>query len=90
MNKEQTFFVYGGWLVLNEKIEEVNAYLKKFIIKEQSIELKSNKILKRKNGLYLCDEVFDILLWKFNAIPIFNVIDKKYMHACSKNCRNFF
>lgn len=89
LNKEQPFFVYGGWLVLNEKIEEVNAYLKRFIIKEQSIELKSNKILKRKNGLYLCDEVFDILLRKFNAIPIFNVIDKKYMLA-AKIVETFF
>ena len=48
-----------------------------------------NKILKRKNGLYLCDEVFDILLRKFNAIPIFNVIDKKYMLA-AKIVETFF
>ena len=89
LNKDQPFFVYGGWLIPNENIDNVNIYLSEFIKKEQSGELKSNKILKRNDGIKLFDEIFNSLLYDFSALPIFAVVDKEFMVA-AKIVETFF
>jgi len=35
LNKDQPFFVYGGWLIPNENIDNVNIYLSEFIKKKR-------------------------------------------------------
>lgn len=89
LNIDQPFFVYGGWLIPNENIDNVNIYLSEFIMKEQSGELKSNKILKRNDGLKLFDEIFNSLLCDFSALPVFAVVDKEFM-VSAKIVETFF
>ena len=89
LNKDQPFFVYGGWLIPNENIDNVNIYLNEFIKKEQSGELKSNKILKRNDGLKIFDEIFNTLLYDFSALPVFAVVDKEFM-VSAKIVETFF
>ncbi|NNU96414.1 DUF3800 domain-containing protein [Anoxybacillus sp. EFIL] len=89
LNKDQPFFVYGGWLIPNEKIDNVNAYISEFIKKEQSGELKSNKILKRNDGYKIINEIFNSMVCKFSALPIFVVVDKEFMVA-AKIVETFF
>lgn len=89
LNADQPFFIYGGWLVPNENIENLNRYLTGFIDKEQCGELKSNKILKRNNGLKIFEEIFNSLLNEFSALPIFSIVDKEFMVA-AKIVETFF
>lgn len=89
LNKEQPFFIYGGWLILDNNIKDLNTYLSNFINKEQSTELKSNKVFKRLDGYKVFNAIFDTFINDFKAIPIFIVIDKEYMVA-AKIVETFF
>lgn len=89
LNDNQPFFTYGGWLVPNDKLDLIEKYLKGYIEKEQSDELKSKNIFKRTDGLNMFSDIYIQLLEEFSAIPFFIVADKKFMIA-AKIVETFF
>ncbi|WP_324655734.1 DUF3800 domain-containing protein [Bacillus cereus] len=89
LNDKQPFFTYGGWLVLNEKLDLVETFLNGFIAKEQAAELKSKNVFKRTGGLKLFESIYNQLLNEFSAVPFFIVADKKFMVA-AKIVETFF
>lgn len=81
LNKDQPFFIYGGWLIPNENIDKVNSCLNQFIKKEQSGELKSKNIFDRTNGDEIFIKIFKLMINEFSALPIFSIVEKEFMVA---------
>lgn len=87
LDKNQPYYVYGGWLVKEEKKEDAEKAIKKIFSSSNARELKSSYILEKKRPEF--KQLMDVFLFKINAIPVFGVADKRYMVA-AKIIETFF
>ncbi len=85
LDVRQPYFVYGGWLIEKEKEDEICESVERIFCGSRAKELKSKKGLKYEK----VKELFSILIFEFNAIPVFGVADKRYMVA-AKIIETFF
>lgn len=86
-NKDQPYYVYGGWLIKKEKKNEAEKEIKRIFGSSNAKELKSSYILERKKPEF--KQLMDYLLSDILAIPVFGVVDKRYMIA-AKIVETFF
>lgn len=87
LDKQQPYFVYGGWLMLDEKKKFAEQLLADSFSDSKATELKSKKIwLKKRNQLI---EFINKMIEEAKAIPCFVIVDKKYMVA-AKIVETFF
>lgn len=87
LDKNQPYYVYGGWLVKKSKKEEAEDEIKKIFSRSSAKELKSSFIIERKKPEFKL--LMDFLLFKVGSIPVFGVVDKRYMVA-AKIIETFF
>lgn len=88
-DKTQPYFVYGGWLVPDDRKEEAVNYLNGILASIQGSELKAKSFLKGKSGTYRFYNLFKKLVIEFGFLPFFGVTDKKFMIA-AKIVETFF
>ncbi|MBT2286043.1 DUF3800 domain-containing protein [Paenibacillus polymyxa] len=88
-DKTQPYFVYGGWLVPDDKKEEAVNYLNDILASIQGSELKAKSFLKGKSGTYRFYKLFEKLVNDFGFLPFFGVTDKKFMIS-AKLVETFF
>lgn len=89
INEEQPYFVYGGWLIINNNKIEVEKYLNSILSKQQGVELKSRHLFKKKDGIKIFSEFLNTMIEKFKCIPFWAVVEKKFMVA-AKIVETFF
>lgn len=89
LNDQQPYFVYGGWLLPNQNKAGAENYLNSILSKQQGHELKSKNIFKRKDGMQIFFELFQVMLREFGAMPFFGITEKKFMIA-AKIVETFF
>lgn len=87
LDQNQPYYVYGGWLVLEDKREQAESGIKKIFHDSKAKELKSSYILEKKRPQF--KQFMDFLLSEIAAIPVFGIADKKYMIA-AKIVETFF
>lgn len=82
-NKDQPYFVYGGWLIEKSKRACIEEYVNKLPIKKAK-ELKAKNTFK--NNIDDNDKkykefinIFNDFMCKYNAIPFFHISNKKFM-----------
>ena len=85
MDVNQPYFVYGGWLLEKDDAIDICGRIEEIFSYSKAQEIKSKKGLKYDK----CKELFHMMMYEFNAIPIFGVADKKYMIA-AKIVETFF
>ncbi len=89
LNPAQPYFVYGGWLCLNNKKAEIESFLRDILATVQAPELKAKSLLRGKSGTYRFNQIFKKMITDFNALPFFGITDKKFMVA-AKIVETFF
>ncbi|MDR9744405.1 DUF3800 domain-containing protein [Paenibacillus taichungensis] len=77
----QPYFTYGGWLVDEEKLQDVRSRVLEFANNYQG-ELKSKSFVSFK-GMKKVINLSNNLIEKEGAIPFFICYEKKYMLACA-------
>lgn len=84
LDDKQKYFVYGGWLIPEEKENAIEQEILELF------KLSKAKELKSINGIkyYMLDKLFK-MMYDNGAIPIFGVADKRYMVA-AKIVETFF
>lgn len=87
MNKDQPYYVYGGWLIKKEQKNNAEKEIKRIFSSSNAKELKSSYILERKKPEF--KQLMDYMLSDIFAIPVFGVVDKRYMIA-AKIVETFF
>lgn len=87
LDKQQPYFVYGGWLMLDSKKELAVQLLAKSFSDSKATELKSKKIWNKKRNQLI--EFINGMINEVKAIPSFGIVDKKYMVA-AKIIETFF
>lgn len=87
MDENQPYFVYGGWLVMDEKKEAAEKEIKRIFGGSSAKELKSSNVHFRKIREF--KELIDVFLFEIDAVPVFGVADKSYMVA-AKIIETFF
>lgn len=85
MDVNQPYFIYGGWLLEKDKANDICGRVQEIFSYSKAQEIKSNKGLRYDK----CKQLFHMMMYEFNAIPIFGVADKKYMIA-AKIVETFF
>jgi len=80
LNKEQPYFVYGGWLINDNNKKDAEALLKKSFPNSKAIELKS-KVLWDRQRDKLVDFIENMMNQDWRAIPVILIVNKKYMIA---------
>lgn len=79
LDDSQPFFVYGGWLIAEDKDELAKRRFEEIFSFSNATEIKSKYILeKRKNAFWKFMQCF---IYEIGAIPVFGIVDKKYMIA---------
>lgn len=89
LNEDQPYFVYGGWFLYNDKTDKAHQYLKNILNNMQASELKSKNIFNNNKGYIIFKDIFEFMIDKIQAVPIFGIVDKKYMVA-AKIVETFF
>lgn len=84
---QQPYFVYGGWLFRDDQCQIANDKINEIFSFSKASELKSKYILERKKNYFY--DMMDFFLGDLRAIPMFVVVDKKYMVA-AKIVETFF
>ena len=87
IDAQQPYFVYGGWLIKDDKKKDAVSLLSECFSDSKAAELKSKTIWDRKK-----DKLIDFIngmVDKVGAIPCFAIADKKYMIA-AKIVETFF
>ena len=87
LDKQQPYFVYGGWLMLDENKKVATQLLKVCFSDSKATELKSKKIWEKKRNQLI--EFIKKMIEEVNAIPYFVIVDKKYIVA-AKIVETFF
>lgn len=82
----QSYFVYGGWLLPEDNIKEAEDIIKAIFHNSKANELKSGYVVSRHMDKF--QSLFSQLL-TIDALPIFQIADKKYMLA-AKLIETFF
>lgn len=75
LDERQPYFVYGGWLIDNEKSKQICEGIKSIFSYSKAKEIKA-KNLKNYDSIKI---FFNNMIYNFGAIPVFGVADKKYM-----------
>lgn len=88
MNSSQPYFVYGGWLIKENKENRIRPELYKLLSGFQEIDIKSKNVFKRSVGLKIFNNINDLML-NHEAFPIFVISDKRFMVA-AKIVETFF
>lgn len=89
LNKDQPFFIYGGWLVKNDRRQEIEDYLNNFLLNSQASELKSKNFFKTNDNYEKFYEFFNKMVYNLECLPFFSIVDKKFMVA-AKIVETFF
>ena len=84
LDDKQRYFVYGGWLISEEKESIIEQKILELFKLSKARELKSVNGIKQ----YKLNELFK-MMYDNGAIPIFGVADKRYMIA-AKIVETFF
>lgn len=84
MDINQPYFVYGGWMVKKHMVSTINKEIDIVFLSSNAKEIKSKKGLKYDK----CKELFH-KMYEIGAVPVFGVVDKKYMIA-AKIVETFF
>ncbi len=88
LNSDQPYFIYGGWLISQNKKHEVETFLQSVLNSQQGNELKSKNIFRRKNGFSVFNKIFTEMI-DFGAVPFFGLTEKRFMIA-AKIVETFF
>lgn len=88
-NNDQPYFVYGGWIIPNDNINEVESFLKNLLSKTQAPELKSKNFYKKKYAMSDFNSIYFKMINDFAALPVVGITNKKYMIA-AKIVETFF
>lgn len=87
MDENQPYYIYGGWMVLQEKKEDAEDGIKKIFSSSKAKELKSSYVIEKKRPEF--KKLIDFLLFEIGSIPVFGIADKRYMIA-AKIIETFF
>lgn len=87
LDEQQPYFVYGGWLVKEDKKASAIKLLAECFYDSKATELKSKIIWNRKKDKLI--EFINRMVDEVAAIPCFGIVDKKYMIA-AKIIETFF
>ena len=87
LDPNQPYFVYGGWLIMDDPYEKAVDIVEKTFSFSKAHELKSKYILTHKRNSFFI--MADALMTECYALPVFCVADKRYMIA-AKICETFF
>lgn len=79
LDVKQPYFVYGGWLIKNDKKDLAENVLLSCFSNYKANELKSQKIWDRKRLVLI--EFINKMIDAAEAYPCFMIMDKKYMIA---------
>lgn len=84
----QKNFIYGGWIVENSSIDEIETYISSELKKQQGPEFKSSKMFNSVKGADKALLLLNYLVEK-KSIPFFIITEKKFMVA-AKIVESFF
>lgn len=87
LDEKQPYFVYGGWLIENCKLDSAIKCFHTAFSSSQATEIKSKNILKRQR--YIFYNWFNDMTNQARAIPVFIIADKHFMIA-AKIVETFF
>lgn len=82
-NNDQPYFVYGGWIIPNDNINEVEDFMKSLLSKTQAPELKSKNFYSKKYAMSDFNSIYFKMINDFNALPVVGITNKKYMIAAT-------
>ncbi|MCZ9873388.1 DUF3800 domain-containing protein [Brachyspira hyodysenteriae] len=78
-DNSQPYFIYGGWLIESSKKYEIESYCNNLNISKSKGELKSSSIFKHNKNYSIFIKIFSDMICKYNAIPFFNICNKRYL-----------
>lgn len=79
LDRSQPFYIYGGWLLKDELYVNCQKELTDNFLGKQAKELKAKKFFYYDKDCRKYFEIFSILINKYKAVPIFQIVEKKYM-----------
>ena len=79
MDSAQPFYIYGGWLLKDEQYVNCQKELKDKFLGKQAKELKAKKFFYYDKDGRKYSDIFWTLINKYEAVPIFQIVEKKYM-----------
>lgn len=85
----QRYFIHGGWLVRDDYISKINSYFYSIMENKQYHELKSKNLFRTQKGRILAYQIIENLLLEYQAIPLFIIMDKRFMIS-AKIVETFF
>lgn len=80
IDKEQSFFVYGGWLIPDKSKDAVLSGLSEIFAKYPGSEIKAKRFFKMGKANEYFKRLFGLMLHT-PAFPIFTITDKSYIVA---------
>lgn len=101
LDEKQPFFIYGGWLLNDAQYDMCTKYIKSLFIGKQTKELKAVNFFKYDKDFRKYANIFLKLINEYHAIPIFAIVEKRFMIAAkivetfydpayNPNVNNFF
>ena len=79
LDRAQPFYIYGGWLLKDELYVNCQKELTDKFLGKQAKELKAKKFFYYDKDCRKYSEIFWTLINKYKAVPIFQIVEKKYM-----------
>jgi len=77
LDTDQPYFVYGGWLVLDEELTNAEGIVLNYSAITQAKELKSSNLIEKRLDTVIT--LFNELTSKARALPIVSIADKRFM-----------
>ena len=87
LDVQQPYFVYGGWVMSDDRCTLAEQVLRECFSKSKATELKSKYIWQKRRSDLIT--FINRMIDEAEAIPCFGVADKRYMIA-AKMCETFF